>query len=160
MHYVYLLRSVSDGGVAASTQNQALSALLFLYKEVLKQEIGWLDGVERAKRPVRLPVVLTREEVHKIFVHLHGTHRLMAGLLYGSGLRLMECVRLRVKDVDFGYAHVVVRDGKGAKDRVTMLPVHLAAPLQRQIEKRRVQHDEDLADGFGAVYLPHALDRK
>ena len=87
--------------VAASTQNQALSALLFLYKEVLKQEIGWLDGVERAKRPARLPVVLTKDEVRKIFAHLHGTHRLMAGLLYGSGLRLMECVRLRVKDVDF-----------------------------------------------------------
>ena len=99
--------------VAPSTQNQALSALLFLYKQMLKEEIGWLGNVERAKKPARLPVVLTRDEVHKLFVHLHGTSRLMAGLLYGSGLRLMECVRLRVKDVDFGYARVMVRDGKG-----------------------------------------------
>jgi len=99
----FLSHLARDGRVAASTQNQALSALLFLYKQVLKQEIGWLEGVERAKRPARLPVVLTRDEVHKIFSHLHGTPRLMAGLLYGSGLRLMECVRLRVKDVDFGY---------------------------------------------------------
>jgi len=95
----FLTHLARDGGVAASTQNQALSALLFLYKEVLKQEMGWLKGVERAKRPVRLPVVLTRDEVHKIFANLHGTHRLMAGLLYGSGLRLMECIRLRVQPV-------------------------------------------------------------
>src|SRR6266478_7631295 len=101
MHYVYLLRSVSDCGVAASTQNQALSALLFLYKEVLKQELGWLKNVERAKKPARLPLVLTREEVRKVFQHLHGTARLMAGLLYGSGLRLMECVRLRVHPVRY-----------------------------------------------------------
>ncbi len=107
----FLTSLAREGNVAASTQNQALSALLFLYKEVLKQEIGWLKDVERAKKPVRLPVVLTRDEVHKIFAHLHGTARLMAGLLYGSGLRLMECVRLRVKDVDFGYGHVTVRDG-------------------------------------------------
>ena len=104
--------------VAPSTQNQALSALLFLYKQVPKEEIGWLGNVERAKKPARLPIVLTRDKVHKLFVHLHGTSRLMAGLLYGSGLRLMECVRLRVNDVDFGYARVMVRDGKGAKDRV------------------------------------------
>src|SRR5205814_5760705 len=130
------LTSLARGGnVAASTQNQALSALLFLYKEVLKQEFGWLDGVERAKKPARLPVVLTRDEVHKIFAHLHGTTRLMAGLLYGSGLRLMECVRLRVKDVDFGYAQITVRDGIGARDRVTMLPVNLAEPLERQLQQ-------------------------
>src|SRR5438067_6381583 len=129
MHYVYLLRSVSDGGVAASTQNQALSALLFLYKEVLKQELGWLKNVERAKKPARLPVVLTREEVRKVFQHLHGTARLMAGLLYGSGLRLMECVRLRVKDIDFGYGRITtVRDAKSGRDRVTMLPVNITAP--------------------------------
>ena len=149
-----------EGNVAAATQNQALSALLFLYKEVLKQEIGWLDGVERAKRPARLPVVLTKEEVRKIFAHLHGTHRLMAGLLYGSGLRLMECVRLRVKDVDFGYAHVVVRDGKGAKDRVTMLPINLAQGLERHLQKVKVQHDEDVEAGLGSVYLPTAIERK
>jgi integrase len=142
----YLAR---EGRVAASTQNQALSALLFLYKQVLKQEIGWLDGVERAKRPVRLPVVLTRDEVHKIFAHLHGTPQLMAGLLHGSGLRLMECVRLRVKEIDFGYARITVRDGKGAKDRVTMLPINLAKPLQRHLQKVQAQHEEDVEAGFG-----------
>ena len=156
----FLTSLARDGNVAASTQNQALSALLFLYKEVLKQEIGWLDSVERAKKPARLPVVLTRDEVHKIFAHLNGTHRLMAGLLYGSGLRLMECVRLRVKDLDFGYARITVRDGKGGKDRVTMLPVNLAAPLERHLNKAKAQHEQDLQDGFGDVYLPLALDRK
>ena len=153
----YLAR---DGYVAASTQNQALSALLFLYKEVLKQEIGWLENVERAKKPARLPVVLTRDEVHKLFAHLHGVPRLMAGLLYGSGLRLMECVRLRVKDIDFGYARITVRDGKGAKDRVTMLPVNLAAGLQRHLQKVKAQHEQDVEDGFGEVFLPFALERK
>jgi integron integrase len=153
----YLAR---EGNVAASTQNQALSALLFLYKEVLKQEIGWLDSVERAKKPVRLPVVLARGEVGKILAQLHGTHRLMAQLLYGSGLRLMECVRLRVKDIDFAYAHIVVRDGKGAKDRVTMLPVNLAHSMKRHLQKIKVQHEEDLEAGFGSVYLPNALERK
>ena len=123
----FLTHLARDGAVAASTQNQALSALLFLYKEVLKEEIGWLENVERAKKPVRLPVVLTRDEVHKVFAHLHGTARLMAGLLYGSGLRLMECVRLRVKDIDFGYVRITIRDAKGGKDRVTMLPVKLAS---------------------------------
>jgi integron integrase len=156
----FLTHLARDGNVAASTQNQALSALLFLYKEVLKKDIGWLDNVERAKKPTRLPVVLSREEVHRVFSHLHGTPRLMAGLLYGSGLRLMECVRLRVKDVDFGYARIMVRDGKGAKDRVTMLPVNIATSLQRHIEKTRMQHEEDLANGCGSVYLPHALQRK
>src|SRR5436190_18434211 len=153
----YLAR---EGKVAASTQNQALSALLFLYKGVLKQEIGWLDGVERARRPARLPVVLTRDEVRKIFAHLDGKYRLMAGLLYGSGLRLMECVRLRVKDVDLGYLRITVRDGKGGKDRVTMLPVNLARSLERHLQKMRTQHEEDLEAGFGAVYLPDAIDRK
>src|SRR6267154_5328107 len=156
----FLTHLARQGKVAASTQNQALSALLFLYKEVLKQEIGWLEGVERAKRPARMPVVLTRDEVHKVFAHLHGTPRLMAGLLYGSGLRLMECVRLRVKDVDFGYARITVRDGKGGKDRVTMLPVNLAAQLKRHLQKVKAQHEEDLEDGGGEVYLPEALSRK
>lgn len=146
--------------VAAATQNQALSALLFLYREVLEQKIGWLDRVERAKRPARLPVVLTRAEVRRIFSHLHGTSKLMAGLLYGSGLRLMECVRLRVKDVDLGYLTITVRDTKGGKDRVTLLPTNLAQALQRHLLKRRSQHEQDLADGFGSVYLPHALARK
>jgi integron integrase len=149
-----------EGNVAASTQNQALSALLFLYKEVLKQEIGWLDSVERAKKPARLPVVLSTDEVHKIFAHLTGTHRLMAGLLYGAGLRLMECVRLRVKDIDFGYAKITVREGKGGKDRVTMLPINLATALERHLVKVKVQHEEDVEAGYGQVYLPHALARK
>ena len=153
----YLAR---EGRVAASTQNQALSALLFLYKEVLKQEMGWLESVERVKTPARLPVVLTRDEVHRIFARLQGTHRLMAGLLYGSGLRLMECVRLRVKDVDLGYLRITVRDGKGAKDRITMLPVNVAKSLERHLQKVKVQHEEDLEGGFGSVYLPNAIERK
>jgi integron integrase len=148
------------GNVSASTQNQALSALLFLYKEVLRQEIDWLKQVERAKKPARLPVVLSRDEVHKIFAHLHGTTRLMAGLLYGSGLRLMECVRLRVKDADFAYARITVRDTKGGRDRVTMLPVNLAAPLQRHLQKVKAQHEQDLVEGFGEVWLPDALAQK
>jgi integron integrase len=156
----FLTHLAREGQVAASTQNQALSALLFLYKEVLKEEIGWVGDVERATKPKRLPVVLTRDEVHKVFAHLHGTPRLMAGLLYGSGLRLMDCVRLRVKDVDFGYARITVRDGKGAKDRVTMLPLNLAAPLQRHLDKVQKQHEEDLEEGWGEVFLPEALARK
>ena len=156
----FLTQLARDGQVAAATQNQALSALLFLYKHVLKQEIGWLDNVERVKRPARVPVVLTRDEVHKVFAHLHGMPRLMAGLLYGSGLRLMECVRLRVKDIDFGYARITVREGKGGKDRVTMLPVNLAPVLQRHLQKVKVQHEQDIDDGFGHVHLPDALTRK
>ena len=156
----FLTHLARDARVSASTQNQALSALLFLYTQVLKQKIGWLGNVQRAKRPARLPVVLTRDEVHKIFAHLHGVHRLMAGLLYGSGLRLMECVRLRVKDVDFGYLRITVRDGKGAKDRVTMLPVNVAKPLERHLQKVRAQYEEDVEAGFGRVYLPFALTRK
>lgn len=156
----FLTHLARDGNVAASTQNQALSALLFLYKEVLKQEIGWLNNVQRAKKPTRLPVVLSRGEVRKIFAHLHGTQRLMAGLLYGSGLRLMECVRLRVKDIDFAYVRIIVRDAKGGKDRITMLPVNLAAPLQRHLQKVKAQHEQDIEDGFGRVHLPFALERK
>ena len=109
---------------------------------------------------MRLPVVLTRDEVRRLFAHLHGPARLMAGLLYGSGLRLMECVRLRVKDVDFAYAQITVRDGKGAKDRVTMLPVNLAGALERHLVKVRAQHEQDLEEGFGTLHLPDALARK
>ena len=156
----FLTHLARDGGVAASTQNQALSALLFLYKEVLKQELGWLKNVERAKKPARLPVVLTREEVRKVFQHLHGTARLMAGLLYGSGLRLMECVRLRVNGIDFGYARITVRDAKGGKERVTMLPINLANGLERHLLKIKAQHEQDLIEGLGSVHLPHALARK
>ena len=156
----FLTHLARDGGVGASTQNQALSALLFLYKEVLKQELGWLENVERAKKPSRVPVVVTRQEVRRVFQHLNGISRLMAGLLYGSGLRLMECVRLRVKDIDFGYARITVRDAKGARDRVTMLPLNLAAGLQRHLQKVRAQHDQDLVEGLGEVWLPDALARK
>jgi integron integrase len=156
----FLTHLARDRGVASSTQNQALSALLFLYKDVLKHEIGWLEQVERAKKPARLPVVLTRSEIKRVFAHLHGVPKLMAGLLYGSGLRLMECVRLRVKDVDFELAQITVRDAKGGKDRVTMLPVNLAEPLQRHLIRIKAQHEQDLEDGFGSVHLPFALSRK
>lgn len=120
--------------VATSTQNQAISAILFLYQEVLRQEIGWLDEVVRAKKPRKLPVVLTQEEVKAVWHGLSGTAWLMASLLYGSGLRLMECLRLRVKDVDFVYNQIVVRDGKGDKDWVTMLPLNVKVPLQRHLQ--------------------------
>jgi integron integrase len=156
----FLTHLARDRNVAPSTQNQALSALLFLYKDVLKQEIGWLENVERAKKPSRLPVVLTRSEIKRVFAHLHGTPKLMAGLLYGSGLRLMECVRLRVKDIDFELAQITVRDAKGGKDRITMLPLNLAEPLQRHLLRIKAQHEQDLEDGFGRVHLPFAIGRK
>jgi integron integrase len=156
----FLTHLARDRNVAASTQNQALSALLFLYKDVLKQEIGWLKNVERARRPAKMPVVLSHTELKRVFAHMHGVPKLMAGLLYGSGLRLMECVRLRVKDVDFELAQITVRDGKGGKDRVTMLPLNLAGPLQRHLVRIKAQHEQDLEDGFGSVYLPFALSRK
>jgi integrase len=126
-----------EGKVAASTQNQALSALLFLNRDVLHQELPWLDGVVRGKRPTRLPVVLTREEVQAIIRHLRGTPRLMALLLYGAGLRLLECARLRVKDIDFASSQLVVRGGKGDKDRVTMLPTAVKTDLQRHLDLMR-----------------------
>ena len=146
--------------VAASTQNQALSAILFLYKKVLSQEIGWLGNLQKAKKPERLPLVFTREEVRKVLLQLEGTYWLMASLLYGSGLRLMECIRLRVKDVDFRYKQITVRDGKGNKDRVTMLPQKLSPHLQRHIVRVKNLHERDLKEGFGEVYLPFALERK
>jgi integron integrase len=146
--------------VTASTQNQALSALLFLYREVLDQHIDWVDDIERAKRPKRLPVVFTKEEAQAVLTHLRGDKWLMASLLYGSGLRLMECVRLRVKDVDFMRLQIIVRAGKGDKDRVTILPSSLVTPLQRQLERVKALHEMDKREGFGRVYLPHALARK
>lgn len=156
----FLTDLARNGNVSAATQNQALSALLFLYKQVLQQEIGWLEKVERPTKPARLPVVLTRKEVHNVLSQLHGTARVMASLLYGSGLRLMECVRLRVKDIDFAYAHITVRDTKSGRDRITMLPVNVAAPLQRHLEKVKAQHQQDLGEGFGEVWLPEALAKK
>jgi integron integrase len=148
------------GNVSASTQNQALSALLFLYKQVLGVELPWLDGISRARKPQRLPVVLTRAEVAALLGELAGTPWLMASLLYGSGLRLMECVRLRVKDVDFGQSELTVRQGKGGKDRRTMLPSTPIAPLQAQLDEARRIHQRDLDAGFGRVWLPDALARK
>jgi integron integrase len=149
-----------EGHVAASTQSQALSAILFLYQQVLKQDIGWMDQVVRAKQPHRVPVVLTQDEVAAVFRHLSGATWIMATLLYGADLRLMECIRLRVKDVDFAYNQIVVRDGKGHKDRVTMLPQHVKAPLQRHLHDVRKLHAQDLQTGAGHVYLPYALERK
>lgn len=148
------------GNVAASTQNQILSALLFLYREVLDRDIAFIDGIERAKRPKRVPVVLTCPETKALLGSLSGTEYLMATLLYGSGMRLMECVRLRVQDVDFGYKQITVRDGKGEKDRRTLLPAKLIEPLQRQLERVRLLHEEDVSRGYGKVYLPYALERK
>ena len=156
----FLTSLAVDGSVSASTQNQALSALLFLYKQVLGVELPWLDGIERAKKPQRLPVVLTRPEIAALLGELTGTPWLMASLLYGAGLRLMECVRLRVKDVDFGKGELIVRQGKGGKDRHTMLPGTLVAPLQAQMEEARRIHQRDLDAGFGRVWLPDALARK
>jgi len=146
--------------VSAATQNQALSAILFLYRHVLKKELGWIENVERAKKPSRLPVVFSREEVRAIFLRLEGTKWIMASLLYGAGLRLMECLRLRIKDVDFHYKQITVRDGKGKKDRVTMLPDSVVEALKGHMEKVKAVHDIDLDAGFGRVDLPYALKRK
>jgi integron integrase len=146
--------------VAASTQNSAFSALLFLYRYVLHQPSPQLEGIERAKRPHRVPTVLTRQEVQMVLSTLSGMPFLMASLLYGAGLRLMEGVRLRVKDLDFAYHQITVRDGKGAQDRVTMLPCSLVEPLQRHLAKVKLLHEEDLLAGYGEVYLPYAFARK
>lgn len=148
------------GHVAASTQNQALAALLFLYKEVLQLELPWLDDVTRAKRPPKLPVVLTQTEARALLAQLDGVHHLVAALLYGSGLRLMEAIRLRVQDVDFERLEITVRSGKGNKDRRTMLPRSLVEPLRAQLDRVRVFHEQDLKYGVGPVYLPYALERK
>ncbi|MGH9900232.1 MAG: integron integrase [Pyrinomonadaceae bacterium] len=156
----YLSHLATDGQVAASTQNVALAALLFLYREVLLIDLPLVEGVERAKRPQRVPVVLTPDEARRVLSQLSGTHHLMAGLLYGAGLRLMECVRLRVKDVDFDYRQIIVRDGKGEKDRRTVLPAPLVEPIRRHLDRVRLQHEEDCRRGHGAVYLPYALERK
>jgi integron integrase len=156
----FLTSLAVDGRVAASTQNQALSALLFLYRDVLQLEVAWLDDVVRAKRPQRLPVVLTRDEVRAVLGRMRGTTSLMAWLLYGSGLRLLECCRLRVKDVDFGRHEIVVREPKGGHDRRTMLPGRLEPLLRRHLVETRLQHERDVADAAGWVELPNALRRK
>lgn len=148
------------GGVAAGTQNQALSALLFLYREVLGLDLPWLTDIVRAKRSRRLPTVLARDEVQRLLAAMDGRPWLLASLLYGTGMRLMECLRLRAKDVDFARNEITVRNGKGGKDRRTMLPRSLVEPLQREIERARSLHQHDLAQGFGETRLPHALARK
>ncbi len=156
----FLTRLATERNVAAGTQNQALAAVLFLYREVLQQDLPWLDAVVRAKRPRRLPVVLTRSEVRQLFTELQGREWLMAGLLYGSGMRLMECLRLRVKDIDFQLHEIIVREGKGNKDRHVPLPDALIPALQQQLAATRLLHMADVAAGLGAAYLPHALARK
>lgn len=156
----FLSHLATKGKVAASTQNQALSALLFLYREVLGRELGQLEGVVRAKRPQRLPVVLTRQEVKQVLANMDGVPRLMAGLMYGAGLRLAECLSLRVKDLDFGRGEITVRQGKGGKDRVTVFPATLKSPLRTHLEKVKALHEHDLANGYGVAPLPDALARK
>jgi len=156
----FLSALAADGKVAASTQNQALSALLFLYRDVLKQELPWIDGIVRAKRPARLPVVLSHDEVAAVLAYMRGETLLMATLLYGAGLRLLECARLRVKDVDFDRRQVVVRSGKGARDRVAPLPLTIVAPLREHLRGMWRQHRKDLASVAGWVELPFALARK
>jgi integrase len=146
--------------VSASTQNQALAALVFLYRDVLGRDPGWMDGIVRARRPKRLPVVLTRAEVERLLAGLRGPRWLMGTLLYGSGLRLIECLRLRVKDLDFSRHEIVVREGKGNKDRVTMLPRAVEPPLLAHLERVRQVHVADLRAGFGRVALPDALAMK
>jgi len=157
---LFLSHLAVDGNVAASTQNVALCALLFLYRDVLGVELPYVDGIQRAKRPARIPVVFTRAEAAALLSRLSGTYRLIAGLLYGSGLRLMEALRLRVKDLDFGYMEILVRDGKGEKDRRTILPRPLVEPLRQQLGGVKVLHEQDLREGFGDVYLPYALGHK
>ncbi len=155
----FLIHLAGERNISASTQNQALSAVLFLYREVLHKEIEPIL-LSAAKRPERLPTVLSREEAMRIIGQMSGLFKLMVQILYGSGLRLMECVRLRVKDIDFEYKTITVRDGKGEKDRVTPLPDSIIPALQRQIEQVRLYHQEDLAAGYGEVHLPGALEKK
>jgi integron integrase len=156
----FLTHLAVNGNVAAATQNQAKSALLFLYREVLELDLPWLENVAQAKAPKRLPVVLTEQEVEAVLSRLKGTHWLVSGLLYGAGLRIMEALRLRVKDIEFSRGEILVREGKGFKDRVTMLPAVLVDPLKAHLKQVRDLHEQDVAEGYGEVYLPYALDRK
>jgi integron integrase len=156
----FLTHLAVEGKVSASTQNQALSAILFLYRHVLQRDLGWIENIERAKKPARLPVVFTRKEVQAILARLEGTKWLITSLLYGAGLRVMECLRLRVKDIDFDYGQIIVREGKGQKDRITMLPASLQDALKRHLQKTKVIHETDLKAGFGRTCLPFALKKK
>ena len=156
----FLSHLALHGEVTASTQNVAFSALLFMYREILGVESIDLEGTLRARRPQRLPVVLTRQEITGLLAQLQEPFHLMAGLLYGSGLRLMECVRLRVKDIDVGSGQITVRQGKGNRDRVTVLPQSLAEPLSRQLEHSRAFYENDRTNCVAPVLLPGALERK
>ena len=156
----FLNHLVSERNVSASTQNQALCAIVFLYRRVLKRNLDWIDNINWSKRPKKLPVVFTKDEVKKVLTMIDGQQWLMASLLYGAGLRLMECIRLRIQDIDFGYHQLVVRNGKGEKDRVTLLPDQLYEHLNKQVDKVRILHQLDLEKGFGRVHLPNALERK
>jgi len=156
----FLSHLANEENVAAATQAQALAALLFLYKHVLEIELPWLDDIVRAKRPRRLPTVLERAEVNAIFDCMEGEHALMARLMYGTGMRIGECIAIRVKDLDLARRAIVVRDGKGGKDRVTMLPAKLVAPLEDQLGRSRAVFDHDRASGRPGVALPYALERK
>jgi integron integrase len=156
----FLSHLAAEENVAASTQNQALSALLFLYREVLGQSIEPVADVVRARHSRKLPVVFSRDEVRRVLAAIPAPHHLPSGLLYGAGLRLLECLRLRVKDLDFTRMQIDVRDGKGAKDRVAMIPEALAPALRSHLQRVRALHRDDLRDGFGEVFLPHAIARK
>jgi integron integrase len=158
--HVYLSHLATDRNVAAKTQNQALCALVFLYTQVLKKDPGDFSGIVRAKLPERVPVVLSVEEVEQVMRHMSGLHKLMAVLMYGTGMRIIEVIRLRVKDIDFENKSIVVREGKGDKDRIVPLPAIAVDALRRQISRVKEIHDRDLADGFGSVFLPYALARK
>ena len=157
---LFLTYLAQQRNVAAATQNQALNALVFMYRHVLNMPLGELSSVVRAKKPKRLPVVMTQQEVSSLLSKLSDIHWLIACMLYGSGLRLMEGVRLRVKDIDFSHRAVIVRDGKGGKDRIVTLADELLEPLAGHLETVKTLHDRDVAEGFGRVYLPHALDKK
>src|SRR5688572_8529144 len=156
----FLSSLANEGEVAASTQNQALAAILFLYRGVLGQELPWIDDIVRAKRPMRLPVVLTREETARVIAATHGVMRVVSLLLYGAGLRLLECLRLRIKDVDFDGSELRIREGKGDRDRVALLPAVAREALREQIDRARRQHEADVREGAGYVELPSAVARK
>lgn len=156
----FLTYLAATKNVAASTQNQALAAILFLYKRVLERDLDWMDNIVRAKRAERIPEVLSPQQVRGLLDRLEGTNQLIARLLYGTGMRLMEGLRLRVCDVDFHYRQITVRSGKGNKDRVTVLPDSLIEPLKAHLRRAKSLHDRDLSEGYGGVYLPHALEHK
>lgn len=156
----FLTHLAVDRKVSPSTQNQALSAILYLYKKVLKVELPWLNNVVRAKRKTYIPVVFTREEIKQLLAQFDGTYWLIFSLIYGAGLRISECARLRVKDVDFHYKQLIIRDSKGDRDRVTVFPIPLIDPIRTHLARVKELHDQDLKNGYGNVYLPYALERK